>query len=450
MWRDAPQHACETLTNRCYVSPGPNRGEGIMKRQSKRESPVLSVVYPVCCGLDVHKESVFACLLRRGADGKTDRQHRTFGTTMKELRQLADWLLTEGCRVAGMESTGVYWKPVFNVLEEVCDTLLLVNAQHVKNLPGRKTDVADAEWIAGLLQHGLVRGSFIPPAAIRDLRDLTRYRTTLIRQRADECNRIQKLLESANIKLASVASDVLGVSGRAMLTALTEGIDDPKVLAELARGKLRKKLPLLIAALEGKMRDHHRWLLKQQLEQIAHWDEKIAELDGKIAELCVPFERQLELLDQITGVSRRVAEIIIAEIGIDMSKFPTAGHLASWAAICPGNNQSAGKRKSGRIRKGSRWLRCALVEAAWAAAHTKDTYLAEHYHRISRRRGSKRACIAVAHTILTITHSMLSDLADYRELGADYYERFTKEQMVDVLLHRIKKLGYEVSLQPVA
>jgi transposase len=419
-----------------------------VKRQVKRETAVLSVMHPLCCGLDVHKDTVNACLLRRAADGTVHKVSRVFGTTTKHLTQLADWLLEEGCRVAAMESTGVYWRPVYNILEEVCDTLLLLNAQHVKNLPGRKTDVSDAEWIGGLLQYGLVRGSFIPPQAIRDLRDLTRYRTTLIRQRANECNRIQKLLESANIKLASVATDVLGVTGRDILEALASGNDDPKEMAKMARGKLRSKMAQLVMALEGKVRDHHRWLLRQHLDQIAHLDEAIATVDAKVGELTAPFERQIALLDQITGVSRRVAEIILAEIGIDMSRFPSPRHLASWACLCPGNNESAGKRKSGKTRKGSHWLRTALVEAGWAASHSKSTYLAEHYHRIARRRGRKRACVATAHTILVIVHRMLSDLVEYRDLGADFYERHTKEETVQGLISRIHKLGYNVALQP--
>ena len=348
----------------------------------------MRCIHKVCCGLDVHKRMVTACLLIMGAPGKVTKEIRSFPTTTAGLLELADWLTLAGCTHVAMESTGVYWKPVYNILEGVCEEVLLVNAQHIKNVPGRKTDVKDAEWIAELLQHGLLRGSFVPPVEIRDLRDLTRYRKTLIRQRADQCNRIQKLLESCNIKLASVATDVLGVSGRSMLERLAAGESDAKKLAELARGRLRRKIVPLQQALRGVVRDHHRWLLQEQLRQVSHLDEAIARLDAKVEELCAPFVKQMTQLQGIPGVNRRAAQVIIAEIGTNMGQFPTAPHLASWAAMCPGNRESAGKSRSGRTRRGNPWLKATLVEAGWAAAHTKDTYLGSRYRHVARRRGA--------------------------------------------------------------
>jgi transposase len=412
---------------------------------------MLPVVLPICCGLDVHKKTVTACLLKISASGKSAKVKRDFGTTTPQLRQLADWLRQAGCQHVAMESTGVYWKPVHNILEGVCQEVLLVNAQHIKNVPGRKTDKVDAEWIATLLQHGLLRGSFIPPKEIRELRDLTRYRSTLVQQRAAECNRIQKLLENGNIKLASVATDVLGKSGQAMLQALVAGQDNPEVLADLARGRLRAKIPALIEALQGLLSDSQRWLLGEQLRRIADLDEAIARLDGKIAELTRPFEGALQMLDQVPGVNRRIAEIIIAEIGVDMTAFPSDGHLASWAGMCPGNNESGGKRRSGKTRKGCSWLRAALVEAAWAAGHCKHkkTYLAAQYQRIQRRRGKKRACVAVGHSILCIAYSLLARPRDYHDLGPDYFEHRDQESVKDSLVRRLRQLGYQVTLEKV-
>src|SRR5688572_5229050 len=299
----------------------------------------MQVLYTVCCGLDVHKNSVVACLRTNGASSEPRRESRTFCTTTAGLLDLADWLVSEGCRHVAMESTGVFWKPVYNVLEGVCDEVRLVNAQHIKQVPGRKTDMKDAEWIAELLAMGLLRASFIPPVEIRDLRELTRYRSKLVKQRADQCNRIQKLLESGNIKLASVATDILGVSGWAMLEALAQGETDARRLAELARGPLRKKLPQLRAALQGRLTTTQRWLLGEELAHVADLDQRIAKLNGKIEELCAPFFSQMEKLREIPGVSQRVAEIVISEIGIDMSHFPDDQHLASWAGMCPGNHE---------------------------------------------------------------------------------------------------------------
>jgi transposase len=410
---------------------------------------MLPVVLSICCGLDVHKKTVTACLLKISASKKSVTVKRDFGTTTPQLRQLADWLRREGCQHVAMESTGVYWKPVYNILEGVCQEVLLVNAQHIKNMPGRKTDKVDAQWLATLLQHGLLQGSFIPPQEIRAVRELTRYRSTLVQQRAAECNRIQKLLENGNIKLASVATDVLGKSGQAMLQALVAGQDDPKTLAELAQGRLRAKIPALTEALQGLLSDSQRWLLGEQLRRITDLDEALCRLDAKIAELTRPFDAALRMLDQIPGVNQRIAEILIAEIGVDMTRFPTAQHLASWAGMCPGNNESGGKRHSGKTRKGCSWLRAALVEAGWAAGHCKQkkTYLATQYQRLQRRRGKKRACVAVGHSILCIAYKLLAHPQDYQDLGPDYFQRRDEDHLKDDLVRRLRQLGYSVTLE---
>ena len=408
----------------------------------------MRVVFSICCGLDVHKRTVTACLLKLGAQGRVEKEVRTFLATTSELLALADWLRSNDCQHVAMESTGVYWKPVYNILAGVCSEVLLVNAQHVKNVPGRKTDVKDAEWIAELLSHGLLRGSFVPSSEIRELRELTRYRTILIGQRADQCNRIQKLLEQGNIKLASVATDILGVSGRDMLKSLAEGVSDPVQLAELARGRMRKKIPELTEALRGVLSDTQRWLLKQQLDHVFHLDKMIGELDQQIEVLVTPFSPMIEKLSEIPGVSRHLAQIIIAEIGVDMRQFPTAAHLASWATICPGNRESGGKRLSGRTRSGNRWLKAALAEAGWAASHTRNNYLAARFHRLARRRGRKRAVLAVGHKILKIIHRLLSTPdATYQYLGANFYAPPDKDQLAQSLLRRLDKLGYKVSVE---
>jgi transposase len=376
---------------------------------------------------------------------------RTFATTTAALLALADWLVAAGCTHAAMESTGVYWRPVFNLLEGVVPHLLLVNAQHVKHVPGRKTDVKDAEWLAELLQLGLLRASFVPGPDQRDLRELTRYRKVLVQQRADECNRIQKLLETCNIKLAGVATDVLGVSGRAMLEAIADGADDPARLAELARGRLRAKIPQLVEALRGLVRGHHRWLLRSQLDHIAHLDAAIARLDEEIGRRCEAFAEQVERLATIPGVSRRTAEVLVAEVGTDMSRFPDAGHLASWAGMCPGNHESAGRSPTGRTRPGNPWLKAALVEAAWAASHTKGTYLSGLYHRVARRRGKKRASVAVGHAILRAVYSLLSDPGrEYLDLGADHFDGLHREQTKRRLIGRLEALGLKVTVEEAA
>lgn len=406
----------------------------------------MRVLHQVCCGLDVHKKSVVACLLIV-AQGKSAKQVQTFGTTTPELRQLADWLERHACHHTAIESTGVYWKPVFNMLESREIEVLLANAQHIRNVPGRKTDVKDAEWIAQLLQLGLLSPSFIPPKEIRELRELTRYRKTLIQQRANQCNRIQKLLETCNIKLASVASDILGVSGRQMLQALTQGEVNPEQLAKMARGQLRKKIPQLALALEGFLSETQRWLLAEELAEITRLDEAIARLDAKVEELCRPFAPSLTSLVQIPGVSQRIAEVIVSEIGTDMSRFPTAANLASWAGMCPGNRESAGKRQSGKSRPGNRWLRGVLTEAGWAAARTKGTALGSLYHRIHRRRGAKRACQAVGHRILTQAHLLLTlPVRNYCDPGPEYYQRRSNEQLKQHLLRKLRALGVEVTV----
>lgn len=408
----------------------------------------MRVVYPVCCGLDVHKRTLTACLRKSGASDEPVRENRAFATTTEGLLELLDWLVQEDCLHVAMESTGVFWKPVYNVLEGVCQTVLLVNAQHMAQVPGRKTDDRDAEWIAELMAHGLLRGSFVPPPEIRDLRELTRYRTKLVKQRADECNRIQKLLEAANIKLASVASDVLGVSGRAMLEALAAGETDVKRMAKLARGQLRKKIPQLEAALVGRLNATQRWLLAEQLRHIDALDQAIGRLSQKLEELCSPFFPQLQQLQEIPGVSLRVAQIVVSEIGTDMSRFPSAAHLASSAGMCPGNHESAGKRTSGKRRKGNSWLQAALTEAGWAASRTRDTYLSSQYQNLRRRRGAKRACVGVGHSILTIAYHLLSNPdKHYEDLGPDYFETKDKNRLATQLLRRLTKLGFTVAIQ---
>lgn len=407
----------------------------------------MEILYAICCGLDVHKDTITACLRRLVAPGQVSKEFRTFGTTTAELLRLLDWLVAAGCTHVAMESTGVYWKPVFNILEGSFEQCLVVNARYIKALPGRKTDMLDAEWLAQLLQHGLLRGSFIPPAPIRELRECTRYRKQLIRTRADEANRIQKLLEGANLKLGSVATDILGVSGRAMLAALVKGAADPESLARLARGRLRKKQPQLVAALTGRITPVQRTLLGQQLSHVEYLDRAIAELDTLIATLMAPYQAEAARLRTTTGIDTRTAESLIAELGVDMTVFPSDRHCASWAGMCPGNNESAGKRKSGKTRKGSKWLRAALVEAAWATSRTQ-TYLGAQYHRIARRRGKKKAIVAVAHSILVIAYHLLKEGTTYRDLGHDYFDKRETARLQQRLIARLESLGLRVSVEP--
>ncbi len=375
---------------------------------------------------------------------------RTFATMTRDLLELADWLAGEGATHVAMESTGSYWKPVYNLLEGAFE-LLVVNAQHIKMVPGRKTDVKDAEWIADLLRHGLLRASFIPDLPQRELRELVRYRKSLIRERADEVNRIQKVLEGANIKLTSVATSVMGKSGRAMLEAMVAGVSNPQALASLAKGKLKSKQEQLEQALTGMVGPHQKLILATQLRHIGYLDSEIEQLSREIERRLGPFEEALDNLDSIPGVGRVTAETLVAEIGLDMSRFATSAHLASWAGVCPGLNESAGKRKSGRTRKGSPWLREVLVEAANSGARTRGTYLAAQYRRIAARRGGKRAAMAVAHTILVIVYHILSKPGTcYKELGADYFDKRNEKTTVKRAVKRLEALGYTVSLGPAA
>jgi len=413
-----------------------------------------------CAGVDVGKDEVVACVRTPGPGGKGRRKEtRTFPSFTGELEAMADWFAAEGVTEVVMEATGSYWKPVWYVLEERAFELKLVNAQHVKILPGRKSDVLDAEWLAELLEHGLLRGSFVPPAEIRELRDLTRYRKRLVQAHTSECQRIQKTLEDAGIKLDSVASDVLGVSGRAMLHALVAGERDPEVLAELAKGRLRRKIPELRQALRGRFRDHHALLIGLCLEHTAHLEAATATLDGRVdalfaaneSEAGVPFERARDHLDTITGVGKRAAECIIAEIGVDMSRFPSAAHLASWAGMAPGNNITGGKRGSGKTTKGDVWLRDILTQCAWAAARTRDTYLSAQFWRLVRRIGKKKAAIAVGHSILVICWHLLTDDCDYDDLGGDYFtRRANPDKQRDRLIGQLHDLGYQVTLKQTA
>jgi transposase len=398
------------------------------------------------CGLDVHQATVVACLLIVSKNGKTQKQVRTFGTTTRELLGLRDWLLSEGCTHVAMESTGVYWKPIYAILEGGFE-IVVANAQHVKKVPGRKTDVKDAEWIADLLCHGLLRSSFVPPKPIRELRDLTRYRRKLVESRSAERNRLLKLLETANIKLASVASDAFGVSGLLMLEALVEGKATVQEMAELAKRKLRKKIPELELALEGKVEEHHRFLLSVQLRRLQAVDEDLAVLEERIQEKLKPYAAQLTLLDEIPGVDRTLAAGIIAEMGVDMNVFGTVSQLASWVGICPGNNESGGKRKSSRIPKGNVYLKTTLVEAANAAAKAKGTYLRDKFYRLKARRGYKRAAVAVAHKILVAIYHMFSHQVRYHELGDFYLDKLNKHQLTRNLVHRLERLGYIVTLE---
>jgi transposase len=410
----------------------------------------VELLVPRCAGLDVAKDEVVACVRVPDGQGGRRQEVRTYPTFTSGLEALADWLTAEGVTQAVMEATGQYWKPVWYVLEERGYQLLLVNARHVKILPGRKTDVADAAWLAELLEHGLLRGSFVPPAAIRQLRDLTRYRKRLIQAHTTEVQRVQKTLEDAGIKLDSVAADVLGVSGRAMLAALVAGERDPEVLAELARGRLRTKLPQLRQALRGRFSDHHALLLRLALAHLEHLEGAIAALDTEVDRVIAPFARARDRLDTITGVGKRAAETIIAEIGVDMAVFPTAGHLASWAGRCPGNNRTGGKRRSGKPTKGNRWLGEVLTECAWAAARSRDTYLSAQYWRLARRIGKKKAAVAVGHSILVIAWYLLANDCDYQDLGGDYFVRRDADRARQRAVAQLQALGYRVTLQPLA
>ena len=428
----------------------------------------MRVVYERCCGLDIHKASITACALIT-EKGTTQEETRRFGTMTEDLRALARWLEQKGIRHVAMESTGVYWKPVWNILEPAGCELLLANAHEVKVVPGRKTDQKDSQWIADLYKHGLLRNSFVPPRPIRELRDLTRSRAILTQEHSSVCNRIQKVLEDANIKLGSVASDVFGVSGRAMLRALMKGEKDPEVLADLSKRTLQNKIPQLRRALDGQVTEHHRSLLTGHWNRMEFLERQIADFEKQIAERIKPTpeetalttpntaiedavplsprEEAIQLWMEIPGVGWTAACSMVAELEVQMDQFPSAAHAASWAALCPGNNESAGKRLSGRTRKGNVWLRRTMCEAAWAASHTKDTYLAAQFRRIAARRGSKRALMAVAHRILVTAYHMLKHRRHYQELGAGFFDTINRDKVRDRLVQRLAKLGFDVTLK---
>lgn len=399
----------------------------------------FTLVHPRCCGLDLHKQSIYACLIAPGPDGKPRQEIRTFGTMTRDVRALQQWLQEAGVTHVAMESTGVYWKPLFNLLEGSF-TLLLVNAQHVKQVPGRKSDVRDGEWLAVLLRHGLLKSSYVPERDQRELRELSRYRITLVQEHSAELNRLEKTLEGGNIKLAAVASTLATVSARDMITHLAAGETDPERLAELARGRMREKLEPLRLALDGEVGPHQQFLL-ESLEGL------IAAVSAEIARRLAPYEAVLQRLETIPGIGRRLAEQLVAEIGLDLSRFPTAGHLASWSGMCPGQDESAGKRRSGKTRKGNRWLRTTLVEAAHGAARTKDSYTRAQYGRIAARRGKRRAAVAVGHTILEAVYYMLRDEVDYQELGAQYFDERDREGVIRRAVARLKALGVTVTIE---
>jgi transposase len=451
----------------------------------------MQVIYQRCCGIDVHKKMIVACLLLCTAQG-VDKEIQTFSTMLPDLFRLRDWLKAQGCQAVAMESTGVYWKPIWNVLEGELE-LLLCNAQHIKAVPGRKTDVKDAEWIADLLQHGLLRASFVPPRPQRELRDLTRYRSSLAADRARLVNRIQKTLEDTNIKLASVASDITGTSGRAILKAMLEGEQNPQKLAELARGRMKEKREQLAQALQGTLGDHHRFLLESQLRQLDFFDQQIRELDQEIAhrlgvqsgpddpdtpdtlpakeerretpapsesaESMLPMGVQPEahtqlssaeairILDEVTGINVRIGEIVVAELGLQMDRFPDEAHLCSWVGLCPAAKISANKRLSTKTGKGNRWLRQALIEAANAAARSKGTFLGAYYQRLRKRMGHKKAIVALAHRILIIIYHLLKEQQSYRELGPDHVDEKAAEVARRRALRTLEQLGYDVTLQ---
>jgi transposase len=408
----------------------------------------VEVKYERCCGIDVHKTSLIACVIVPGTDGQVLKVKRSFGTMSDELGELSAWLNAYQVTTVALESTGVYWKGAFNLLEGQFE-ILVVNPEHIKKLKGRKTDVADAEWIADLLRHGLLRGSFIPSARLRELRDLTRYRTRLGDERKSEVNRLQKVLEDANIKIASVMSDVTGVSGKAILAQLVEGQTDPALLADLAQGQLRKKQAALEKALAGTVQDHHRFMLVQHLSHIDYLDEAIERLDQAIADKIRPFEAAVAVWDSLPGIGTRLAQIIVAEVGADLKPFEDAPHLASWAGMCPGNNQSAGKRRHGKTRKGSKWLRRTLVEAAHGAARTKQSYFKALYHRLASRRGKQRAAFAVGHALLVTGYSLITRQQSYQDLGNTYFDDRNREALKRRALRRLEQLGFQVQITPV-
>jgi transposase len=408
----------------------------------------MDIVHPRCAGLDVHQKTVVACA-RIVAEGAVTQEVRTFGTTTRELLALADWLAARGVTHGAMESTGIFWKPVWHVLEGQFE-LVLANAMHVRQIPGRKTDVNDATWLADLLAHGLIRGSFVPPAPIHELRDLTRTRKQLVREVAQHTLRLQKILEDANLKLTAVVSDILGVSGRAILTALIAGEQDPERLTDLARGRLKASRATLVDALHGRVTDHHRFMLQLHLAQIDGLEAAIRTVEARLGEALAPFRAAVERLITMPGVSQTVARVILAEVGLDMTRFPTAGHLVSWAGLCPRLHESAGKRLSNRTRPGAPWLKTTLVQAAWAAVRTQHTYLRAQFLRLKSRRGPKKAILAVAASMLTASYHILKHGVDYRDLGADHFDRRDKAKLARRLIRRLEELGHTVEIRAMA
>jgi transposase len=407
----------------------------------------MQVLYPRCAGLDVHKDVIVACV--RCVSTPVHQEVRSFQTTTRGLQSLDEWLSAHACTHVAMEATGVYWKPVWHILE-VDFELVLANAAHIKNVPGRKTDVNDATWIADLLAHGLIRSSFVPPAPIQELRDLTRTRKQLVREISQHSSRIQKILEDANLKLGSVLSNVLGKSGRAILHSLIAGETDPEKLADLAEGTARKKRAELVEALHGRIREHHRGLLKVHLELVAALEQALADIDATVGKTLAPIRSSARLLTTLPGVSDLTAQVMVAEIGVDMSRFPTAAHLISWTGLCPRSDESAGKRRSTRVRKGAPWLKTALVTAAWAAVRVKDSYLQAQFHRLRSRRGAKKAILAVAASMLTAAYHMLKNGLPYRDLGADHFSSRDRSKAILRLVRRLNDLGCEVQLSPQA
>jgi len=409
----------------------------------------MKIVHTHCAGLDVHKKQVTVCALVGEATAEPVKHLRTFRTMTESLEKLEEWLNRMGVRQVAMESTGSYWKPIWAVLEGKFE-LLLVNAAHIQSVPGRKTDVKDAEWIADLHRHGLLRGSFVPPQEIQDLRDLTRYRAQLTGERTAASNRISKILETANIKLGSVASEVMGASGRAMLEGLIAGEQTPEELADLARGQLRTKMPELREALRGHVRPHHREMLGLLLDQWLYLTTQMARVDAALEERMDPFQWAVSLLKTIPGISRLAAWTILAETGVDMEQFPSAGHFASWAGLCPGNNESAGKRLSGTTPDGNRWLERVMCQVAWAASHTRASYYASQFRRLAAKRGTKRATIAVAHSLIETIYHILQRRQPFEDLGGDYFERLHGENYQRYLVRKLEERGYKVILEPAA